>query len=600
MKSVLTKTTVVAAICWLMATAAMAQDAAANLPKEVDWRKARVTDVGVAVLDVKMQVKENAVTHKNDTTLIDDSRIEWLSEGAQITPGEAGENSKNGPRKVTPKVNSGSLQSTIFNDFYYNVFKFEYPSIDADGNEVMLSAIAACPTAGGTSQVENVVLGTHITITADRERPSNQDRGFAKEDWGMLMSLAAGNKVSYKSWTIIVKYLAEQLLVPPMFIYSLIRDIVMAFTDPSGCYNLVVLPDYEGYGLTADRAHPYLYQELTARQSVDALRYGIALYKKDPGLNAIRHPFRDGWRTMTCGYSQGGSVAMACHRFIEQNHLVSELHFSGSICGDGPYDAMATLMYYVQREKSGQLMSMPVVLPLIVKGMLDTNPYMKNHKPEDYFTEKFLSTGIMDILKQKQLNTDEIGMKFAQLYDEGKDGDPNYYRDLFTKVKVKVTLNGKEQEVEVGRARLSNIMNNQCYNYFSSLYDANQNTYTSAAGIPLPAHRGVIEDLHFALASNDMTRGWSPCHAIFLFHSNADTVVPFDNAQSAKNRLGGYVVLHESDLGHDHVPAGTDFFAQDSEIDIVMKDELRIYEAIHTLSELPWDNQQTSSLPSSW
>jgi hypothetical protein len=31
------------------------------------------------------------------------------------------------------------------------------------------------------------------------------------------------------------------------------------------CYNLVIMPDYEGYGVTRSHAHPYLYQELTAR-----------------------------------------------------------------------------------------------------------------------------------------------------------------------------------------------------------------------------------------------------------------------------------------------------------------------------------------------
>jgi hypothetical protein len=52
---------------------------------------------------------------------------------------------------------------------------------------------------------------------------------------------------------------------------------------------LVILADYEGYGHTASRPHPYLYQELTARQVVDAVRYGIALYKaKGMAVQVIR------------------------------------------------------------------------------------------------------------------------------------------------------------------------------------------------------------------------------------------------------------------------------------------------------------------------
>jgi len=107
-------------------------------------------------------------------------------------------------------------------------------------------------------------------------------------------------------------------------------------------YNLVIMPDYEGYGVTRERAHPYLYQELTARQVVDGVKAGIELYKSSTSLSDIRHPIRSDFRTISCGYSQGGSVSMATHRFIEQNNLDKELHFTGSICGDGPYDAIRT------------------------------------------------------------------------------------------------------------------------------------------------------------------------------------------------------------------------------------------------------------------
>jgi hypothetical protein len=115
----------------------------------------------------------------------------------------------------------------------------------------------------------------------------------------------------------------------------------------------VILPDYEGYGVTRNNAHPYLYQELTARQVVDATRYGISLYKTSSRVDKVRHSFRSNWRSICVGYSQGGSVALATQRFIEQNGLTDELHLAGSVCGDGPYDMMATLMYYVKQHKEG-------------------------------------------------------------------------------------------------------------------------------------------------------------------------------------------------------------------------------------------------------
>ena len=46
-------------------------------------------------------------------------------------------------------------------------------------------------------------------------------------------------------------------------------------------------------------AHPYLSEELTARQVVDGVRYGIELYKNSAQVSEIRHPFRSGWDYFT-------------------------------------------------------------------------------------------------------------------------------------------------------------------------------------------------------------------------------------------------------------------------------------------------------------
>ena len=180
-----------------------------------------------------------------------------------------------------------------------------------------------------------------------------------------------------------MKYLVLSMSNSHLNIADMLKDVSHMTNTANSNNCLVIMPDYEGYGVTANRAHPYLYQELTARQCIDALMYGKALYNSDPELENIRHPMRDDYRCMSVGYSQGGSVSMACHRFIEQCGLNKDLHFVGSLCGDGPYDPMATVMYYVKNDLEGKTMSMAVVLPLIIKGMLDTNPYMRNHKPED-------------------------------------------------------------------------------------------------------------------------------------------------------------------------------------------------------------------------
>ena len=276
---------------------------------------------------------------------------------------------------------------------------------------------------------------------------------------------------------------------------------------------------------------------------------------------------RDDFRTFSCGYSQGGSVAMAVHRFVEQNNLTDEFHFVGSICGDGPYDPMATLMYYIGQSVEGKNMSMSVVLPLIVKGMLDTNPYMVTHKAEEYFRQEFLQTGIMEWLASKKYSTGDIDRLWEELHQK----DPN------TK--------------DYHACSIKDIMNDECYNYFSELYKKYKDTYTDAAGIPLPEQRGVMEDLHLALASNDMTSGWSPQHTLMLFHSKGDTVVPYTNAQRAKNSFGSIAELEDAPNGADHMDSGMDFFRGDSnEVDVVLNRLLstRLFDNIYKLARKKW------------
>ena len=101
-------------------------------------------------------------------------------------------------------------------------------------------------------------------------------------------------------------------------------------------------------------------------------------------------------------------MALATQRFIEQNNLTDELHLGGSVCGDGPYDPIATLLYYVKQYRDGDPLSMPVVMPLILKGMCDSNPYMKNHQVSDYLKPSFLNSGILNWLTDKIKTTDDI------------------------------------------------------------------------------------------------------------------------------------------------------------------------------------------------
>lgn len=489
-----------------------AQSAINDIPEKVDAADATITEMGHATITMKREVVTDPLTHLTDT-IVTIENIEWNTEAGTAKKRMAQRNAANGS-------DFEYMDQNWAQDMQW--FKFNYPSINADGEEVVLSSMACMPDGDNEiHNVNNIIVGCHITITSDKECPTSYDGTFsaALSDVRFIMSFAGSGINPFSHDT----------------------------SQPH--VNLVILPDYEGYGVTKTNAHPYLYQELTARQVVDAVRYGKALYETSSAVNSIRHPFRSGWRTITLGYSQGGSVALATQRFIEQNGLTDELHLAGSICADGPYDLMSTLMYYVANDSEGKPMSMPVVLPLILKGMCDSNPYMKNHQVSDYLSERFLETGIIDWITSKNMSTDDITDEWKNLYRNGKNGDSNYFREVLT---------------SDGKAYLNKILTEEGYNYFKSLYDTNKNTYTSATGIPLPTHRGLMEDLHFALESNNVTMGWQPQHAIFLYHSYNDTVVPEKNRERACNTIGDWVIRVKGS-GNDHVNEGTSFFFSNSE-----------------------------------
>ena len=341
----------------------------------------------------------------------------------------------------------------------YEYYRYTYPSISAKGEPITLTALAAMPTKY-TTPINNIILGCHVTITDNASAPSEYiTTGDWKSDVGMLIMHAKNKSAS---------------------------DLA---------YNcLVILPDYQGYGITRNEAHPYLAQEITARQSVDALRYGIELYKTS---KKNRAKIRDNWKTICVGYSQGGSVAMACQRFIETNFLDADLQLGGSVCGDGPYDPIATLRTYIAEDK----VYMPVALPLIIKGMLDYNPYMRRHAMSDYFNARFLNTGIVEWIEKKELATDEIQKKLKSIYTFQKDNKGEYIK-------------------------VSEIFNPDAFEFMSK----------KMKGEPTEKNP-KFDDLYTALTVNNLTEGWKPKHPIYLFHSKVDEVVPISNAESAYQKM---------------------------------------------------------------
>ena len=413
--------------------------------------------------------------------------------------------------------------STEDNSIYLT---YSYPTVDVQGHSIRLSSalMAYNPAQRDSSTaIRSVIIGCHITINADHNAPSR------------LKTTAAVNDVT------VINLFPKSAKIPEL------RQSV------------IIVPDYEGFGISLERAHPSLSQEISARQVADAAQYGLELYKDlEQSL-----PFADDWKSFCLGYSQGGAVALATQRYIERNALDDDLHFAGSFCGDGPYDLIETLKYYmlddgtstgVRTAHTKATVSLPVVMPLIVKGMLDSDPRMKTHSITDYFSKPFLDTGIIDWITAKQLTTDEIAESWYKMCQTGytaKDGtsySAEQTRILFpVQTKTKQIL-GYLYEVN---ADLTKILNPDVADYLSD--PSNYSLEHSYTG-------DKMDYLMTALESNSVVTGWKPIHKIILLHSKYDMIVPVGNLYSFTSGHADADIRTIFYGSKDHQETGTDFY----------------------------------------
>ena len=371
---------------------------------------------------------------------------------------------------------------------------YSYPSIDENGNEITLSSalVAWKPTdQDSVDEIKSVIIGCHITITSNGDCPTSYLKSFVMGDAMLLFALPS------------------QADIP-----ELRRSIV-------------IMPDYQGYGVSKDRIHPYLSEELTARQVTDAVKYGLQLYRDLENAQ----PFADDWKSICIGYSQGGAAALSTHKYIEQHEMDEELHFAGSFCASGPYDLTSTLRYYfeddgqsfgVQTKHRRMTSPEPLVIPLLVKGMIDTDPDMKGYSVSDYLSKQFLDTGIMDWIQEKEMTTDQIRGAFYDMCEKGhtaKDGtcySPEQMQVLFPSHIMKQSLAGKDYEVT---ADLTQMFTPESIEYLDLLLQTEPST----------DNHDIISNLMTALSRNSLVSGWKVKHKIVFLHSKYDTTVPLSN-----------------------------------------------------------------------
>ena len=354
-------------------------------------------------------------------------------------------------RLLTIKTDNSKVQYTI-----------GYQSIDLSGNPIELSGYIVVPTTSeGTCTADHVLFSTHYTMTKNSEVPSQSN------PFDALTFTMSGNRP------------------------------------------VMIEPDYLGYGLTADKGHPYLAPDFMARNCVDML---IACHQLLRQMNSF-DVSQGEYPTYGIGYSQGGSIILAVQKFIENNPYVSDslrnvINYVRTCSGAGPYNPLATISQYVYQDD----LTMPCAAPLLVSGVVDAYPEIfETTTAEDYFSEAFNQADIIGKMRSRNYTIDELNAAIKSA---------------------------------CGQNKMSLMLSDEALNFNSDL----------------------IQKLLKALGQCNLTRDWIPQAEIWFFHNTADDVVPYLNTMSAYNAFieAGCtnVSLYTTGIGMSHTAAAVDFMAR--------------------------------------
>ena len=187
---------------------AWAQSAINDIPKEVKASDATITQMGHATLTLRQSIVVDSVSGRVDT-LRKVTNVEWHTE-----PGTA-------KRRMAEQRDGGSGFYDHDSDWWLDLhwYTYNYPSVDEDGNYLLLSSMACMPD-NDCRYVNNVIIACHVTLTDNDQCPSMYNTaGSAASDVSILMNHASSGLV----------------------IHSAQSDMPY--------YNLVILPDYEGFGI---------------------------------------------------------------------------------------------------------------------------------------------------------------------------------------------------------------------------------------------------------------------------------------------------------------------------------------------------------------
>ncbi len=219
-----------------------------------------------------------------------------------------------------------------------------YPTIDLNWDTVILSGKVMLPRG---QRPKRMILVSHYTVCSNSEAPSNC---FSLE--GILVKQGYG----------------------------------------------LIIPDYMGYGITANQVHPYLVMDLTARNVLD-MYLAVKPWLKAVGME----PEHD--ELILMGYSQGGANTMAVEHLIETEYWADEdpdqIKIHRVFAGGGPYDVKATYERFVNTDTA----SYPIAVPLVVQGMIIGNKLQMDMRD---LMQEWIYVHLDDWINSKKYTTGQV------------------------------------------------------------------------------------------------------------------------------------------------------------------------------------------------
>ena len=243
-------------------------DNASSGSRDLDYDISNVVLIDSGYISTLDIYKDIVKDHDDQETDEDCTYYEWGNEQLESFENQ----SKAGTRNEAVVI--GESGETTLGVKYVSI---RYKTTGADGSEKELSELIAYSKYANDKEnkkkLKNLIIGCHCTITSDKERPTN----FKKLDFT--------------------------------------TDVNMLTLIGSSESSLVVIPDYEGYGITSKDPHPYCNRDVTAKQMIDGAKAAVVWFEKNIAQ------LEPDWKTVAVGYSQGGAVAAGILNYYNAKKL---------------------------------------------------------------------------------------------------------------------------------------------------------------------------------------------------------------------------------------------------------------------------------------